>query len=185
MRLLRRPERQHPDAKPILWRLGYIYRKLGNIELADVYDRRADPIIEMIGKPVPDFSKTDLNGNPISLQDYRGKVVLLDFWAVWCGFCALKLPHIKKAYDTYKDKGFDVIGVSLDATESDMHGFIKENDLQWRQIYIGNLRNNPFLQQYNVTGLPVQWLIDREGKLITHKVSGEALGQLVVDALKG
>ena len=178
-------ERQHPDAQPILWRLGYIYRKLGNIELADVYDRRADPIIEMIGKPVPDFSKTDLNGNPISLRDYRGKVVLLDFWAVWCGFCALKLPHIKKAYDTYKDKGFDVIGVSLDATESDMHGFIKENDLQWRQIYIGNLRNNPFLQQYNVTGLPVQWLIDRDGKLITHKVSGKALGQLVVDALKG
>ena len=178
-------ERQHPDAEPILWRLGYIHRKLGNIELADMYDRRADPIIEMIGKPVPDFSKTDLNGNPISLQDYRGKVVLLDFWAVWCGFCALKLPHIKKAYDTYKDKGFDVIGISLDATESDMHGFIKENDLQWRQIYIGNLRNNPFLQQYNVTGLPVQWLIDREGKLITHKVSGKALGQLVVDALKG
>ena len=68
-------ERQHPDAEPILWRLGYIYRKLGNIELADMYDRRADPIIEMIGKPVPDFSKTDLNGNPISLQDYRGKVV--------------------------------------------------------------------------------------------------------------
>ena len=178
-------ERQHPDAEPILWRLGYIYRKLGNIELADVYDRRADPIIEMIGKPVPDFSKTDLNGNPISLRDYRGKVVLLDFWAVWCGFCALEVPHIKKAYDTCKDKGFDVIGVSLDATESDMHGFIKENDLQWRQIYIGNVRNNPFLQQYNVTGLPVQWLIDREGKLITHKARGKALGQLVVDALKG
>ena len=67
-----------------------------------------------------------------------------------------------------------------------MYGFIKENDLQWRQIYIGNVRNNdPFLQQYNVTGLPVHWLIDREGKLITHKARGKALGQLVVDALKG
>ena len=177
-------ERQHPDAEPILWRLAYIYRKLGNTELADKYDRRADPILELIGKPVPDFSATDLNGNLISLQDYRGKVVLLDFWAIWCGFCALELPNIKKAYETYKDNGFEVIGISLDATESDMHDFIKENDLQWRQIYIGAVWDDPLLQQCNVTGLPVHWLIDREGKLISHKARGEALEKLVAEAVK-
>ena len=184
LEVFKKAEQQHPDAEPILWRLAYTYKKLGNIELADVYDRRADPIIEIIGQTVPDFSQTDLDGNPISLQDYRGKIVLLNFWAVWCGFCPLELPNIKKVYETYKDKGFDVIGVSLDTTESDMSDFIKENDLQWRQIYVGNVRDAPLLQQFNIKGLPRQWLIDRKGKLITHKPRRDALEQLVKDALR-
>ena len=177
-------ERQHPDAEPILWRLAYIYRKLGNIELADVYDRKADPTYELIGKPVPEFSVTDLNGNPISLQDYREKIVLLDFWAVWCGFCIDEMPNLKKVYDTYKDQEFDIIGVSLDDTETELRDYIRENDIQWRQIYTGGKRDDPLLQQYNITGIPTQWLIDREGKLITHKARGDALEQLVADALK-
>ena len=177
-------ERQHPDAEPILWRLAYIYRKLGNIELADVYDRKADPTYELIGKPVPEFSVTDLNGNPISLQDYRGKIVLIDFWEIWCGFCTLEMPNIKKVYDTYKDEGFDVIGISLDTKASELQDYIKENDIQWRQIYTGGKRDDPLLQQYNITGVPTQWLLDRDGKLITHKARGDALEQLVADALK-
>ena len=177
-------ERQHPDAEPILWRLAYIYRKLGNIELADVYDRKADPTYELIGKPVPEFSVTDLNGNPISLQDYREKTILLDFWAVWCGFCIDEMPNLKKVYDTYKDQGFDIIGVSLDDKETELRDYIRENDIQWRQIYTGGKRDDPLLQQYNITGIPTQWLIDREGKLITHKARGDALEQLVADALK-
>ena len=178
-------EQQHPDAEPILWRLAYIYRKLGNTELADVYDRKADPTYELIGKPVPDFSTTDLDGNPISLQGYRGKVVLLDFWAVWCGFCIEEMPNLKRVYDTYKDQGFDIIGVSLDDEESELRDYIKENDLQWRQVYSGERwKDDPLAQQYNITGVPSQWLIDRDGKLITHKARGEKLEGLVVEALK-
>ena len=178
-------ERQHPDAEPILWRLGYIHRKLGNIELADIYDRKADPIYELIGKHVPDFSATDLDGNPISLQDYRGKVVLLDFWGVWCGFCIDEMPNLKKVYATYKDQGFDIIGVSLDDEESELRDYIKENDIRWRQIYSGERwEDDPLAQQYEIMGVPEQWLIDRGGKLITHKARGLKLEQLVVEALK-
>ncbi len=72
-------EQQYPDAQPIYAKLAYIYGKLGNMELAVAYMRKADPTYELIGKPVPDFTATDLDGIPISLQDYRGKVVLLDF----------------------------------------------------------------------------------------------------------
>ena len=61
----------------------------------------------------PDFSATDLDGNPISLQDYRGKVVLLDFWAVWCGFCINEMPNLKSVYDTYKDQGLTSSGSVL------------------------------------------------------------------------
>ena len=181
----KRAEQQHPDAEPILWRLAYIYRKLGKTELADVYDRKADPTYELIGKPVPDFSATDLDGNPISLQDYRGKVVLLDFWGVWCGFCIDEMPNLKRVHATYKDQGFDIIGVSLDDEESALRDYIKENDIQWRQIYSGERwENDPLAQQFKITGVPSQWLIDRDGKLITHKARGEDLERLVVEALK-
>lgn len=178
-------EQQHPDAEPILWRLAYIYRELGNTELADVYDRKADPKYELWGKPVPDFSASDLDRNPISLQDYRGKVVLLDFWGVWCGFCIVEMPNLKRVYATYKDQGFDIIGVSLDDKESELQDYIKENDIQWRQVFSGkSWRDDPLAQQYNITGVPSQWLIDREGRLITHKARGEKLEELVVEALK-
>ncbi len=185
LEIFKEAERQYPDAETILGSLSYIYRQLGNTELADEYDRKADPKYELWGKPVPDFSATDLDGNPISLQDYRGKVVLLDFWGVWCGFCIIEMPNLKKVYATYKDQGFDIIGVSLDDEESELRDYIKENDIQWRQVFSGKAwREDPLAQQYNITGVPNQWLIDRDGKLITHKARGEKLEQLVVEALK-
>ena len=185
LEIFKEAEQQHPDAEPILWRLAYIHRKLGNIELADVYDRKADPKYELWGKPVTDFSATDLDGNPISLQDYRGKVVLLDFWGVWCGFCIDEMPNLKKVYATYKDQGFDIIGVSLDDEEAALRDYLKENDIQWRQICSGAVwKDDPLAQQYEITGVPEPWLIARDGTLISHKARGEDLEPLVVEALK-
>ena len=185
LEVFKEAEQQHPDAEPILWRLAYIHRKLGNIELADVYDRKADPKYELWGKPVTDFSATDLDGNPISLQGYRGKVVLLDFWGVWCGFCIDEMPNLKKVYATYKDQGFDIIGVSLDDEEAALRDYLKENDIQWRQICSGAVwQDDPLAQQYEITGVPEPWLIARDGTLISHKARGEDLEPLVVEALK-
>lgn len=185
LEIFKEAEQQHPDAEPILWRLAHIHRKLGNIELADVYDRKADPKYDLWGTVVSDFSATDLDGKPISLQDYRGKVVLLDFWGVWCGFCINEMPNLKKVYGTYKDQGFDIIGVSLDDEETVLRDYIQENGIQWRQISSGERwENDPLAQQFKVTGVPEQWLIDRDGKLITHKARGEELEELVVEALK-
>ena len=185
LEIFKESEQQRPNEQPILARLAYIYKKLGNIELAEVYYRKSDPTYELWGKPVTDFSVTDLDGSPISLQDYRGKVVLLDFWGVWCGFCIDEMPNLKKIYATYKDQGFDIIGVSLDDEESELRDYLKENDIQWRQIYSGERwKDDPLAQQYEITGVPEQWLIDRDGKLITHKARGEDLERLVLEALK-
>ena len=185
LEIFKAAEQRQPDDEVILVRLAYIYEKLGNTELAEVYYRKTDPKYELWGKLVTDFSATDLDGNPISLQQYRGKVVLLDFWGVWCGFCIDEMPNLKRLHDTYKDQGFDIIGVSLDDKEPALRDYIKENDIQWRQIYSGKRwEEDPLAQQFKITGVPSQWLIDRDGKLITHKARAEKLEQLVVEALK-
>lgn len=165
-------------------------RKLGKHGLS----RRLTEAYEKFGKSAPDFSATDLDGKPVSLQQYRGKVVLLDFWAVWNGFCVGEMLRVKKIYDTYKDQGFDIIGVSLDTDEAKLRNYLKKNDIPWRQIYTGLERQSPLAQQYDVRSIPARWLIDRDGKLIAHEathklISSEGresdLEQLVAGAVAG
>ena len=140
-------------------------RKLGKHGLS----RRLTAAYEKFGQPAPDFSATDLDGRPISLQQYRGKVVLLDFWAVWNGFSIGEVLRVKKIYNTYKDQGFEVIGVSLDTDETKLRIYLKGNDIPWRQIYSGLERQSPLAQRYDVRSVPTRWLIDRDGKLIAHE----------------
>lgn len=133
--------------------------------------RRLAEAYEKFGQPAPDFSTTDLDGKPISLQQYRGKVVLLDFWAVWSGFCIGEMLRVKKIYDIYKDQGFDVIGVSLDTDETKLRNYLEENSIPWRQIYSGLERESPLAQQYDVRSIPARWLIDTDGNLIAHEAN--------------
>ena len=178
-------EQQYPDNKFIFYKLADIHRRLGNTELAEAYERKSNPRYEFVGKPAPDFSVIALDGNPISLREYRGKVVLLHFWMVWRDFGTAETSDIKKVYDTYKDAGFDIIGVCLDREEAVMRSlrnYIRVNGIQWRQIF--DTATYSLLQQYDVAGTPEMWLIDREGKLITHKAKAENLEMLVAEAVK-
>ena len=164
--------------------------KLGKHDLS----RRLAEAYEKFGQLAPDFFTTDLDGKSISLQQYRGKVVLLDFWAVWNGFCIGEILRVKKIYDIYKDQGFDVIGVSLDTDEAKLRSYLEENDIPWRQIYSGLERQSPLAQQYDVRSIPARWLIDRDGTLIAHEATHKLISprgretdleQLVVEAVVG
>ena len=184
LQLFTKVETQFPENRSVFNRLAEIHSKLGNAELANEYRIKADPTLALIGKTVPDFSATDLDGNPISLEQYRGKVVLLDFWAVWCGPCIAEMPNVKNVYDTYKDKGFDIIGISLDTDENRLRDYLKENEIPWRQVFSGKGWDSPVSRQYNIQGIPAPWLIDKDGTLISHRARGETLEQLVAEALK-
>lgn len=183
LQLFTKLEEQSPENRSVFRKLVEIHERLGNAELANEYRLKADPVLALIGKTVPDFSATDLEGNPISLAQYRGKVVLLDFWAVWCGPCIAEMPTVKAVYNNYKDEGFDIIGISLDTDEDRLRDYLKENDIPWRQVFSGEGWKSPVAQQYGIRAIPAPWLIDKEGKLISHQARGEALERLVVDAL--
>ncbi|MDE0089200.1 MAG: redoxin domain-containing protein [Candidatus Poribacteria bacterium] len=177
-------EKQYPNKSFVLNELARIHSKLGNSELAAEYQKKADPMAALVGKVVPDFTATDLDGKLISLQQYRGKVVLLDFWAVWCGPCISEMPNVKRVYNTYKNQGFDIIGVSLDTDEVRLRNYLKANDIPWRQIFSGQKWNSPLAKYYHIRSIPAPWLIARDGTLISREARGIALERLVVEALK-
>ena len=184
LQLFTKLEEQFPENRSVFRRLSKVHERLGNAELANEYRIKANPALALIGKTVPDFSATDLDGNPISLEQYRGKVVLLDFWAVWCGPCIAEMPNVKKVYDTYKDEGFDVIGISLDTDEDRLRDYLKENEIPWRQVFSGKGWHSPVARQYHISAIPAPWLIAKDGTLITHQARGNALERLVAEAVK-
>ena len=184
LKVFEKLEERYPDDHDVLDELVRIHEKLGNSELAKEYRQKADPTSELIGRVVPNFSTTDLDGKLISLSDYRGKVVLLDFWAVWCGPCLTEIPNVKRVYDTYKDQGFDIIGVSLDTDETRLRNYLKKNNIAWRQIFSGQKWKSPLAEQYHIRSIPAPWLIARDGTLISREARGVKLEQLVMEALK-
>lgn len=184
LELFKELETQHPADRGIFGKLAEIFEKLGNAEQAMEYRKKAEPALTLIGNPMPDFSAIDLDGNPISLQDYRGKVVLLDFWAVWCAPCIAEMPNLKNVYDTYKDEGFEIIGISLDTDETKLRNYLKENEIPWRQVFSGKGWGSPVAEQFGIRSIPAPWLIARDGTLISIRARGNVLEELVAEAVK-
>jgi peroxiredoxin len=137
------------------------------------------------GAKFPDFSEKDLNGKPLSVASYKGKVVLVDFWATWCPPCRAELPNVIKTYEAHHKDGFEIIGISLDRKQDQekLVSFLKEKNMTWPQYFDGLWWKNKLAAKYGVESIPATYLLDRQGTIIGKDLRGEALEQAVVKAL--
>ena len=155
--------------------------KAADAKLADAAKARLKKA-ELIRKPVDlQFNATD--GTKIDLRNFRGKVVLVDFWASWCPDCNRELPTVQKVYDKYKDRGLVLIGISLDKDAKALANFVAKKSLPWPQYFDGKGWDNEFAAKYGVRSIPEMWLVDRQGALVTTFVPIEKLDDQVAGLL--
>lgn len=141
------------------------------------------------GKTYIEFSQTDLNGNVIASKDVMAtpgvKYVLIDFWASWCGPCMRELPYLKETYSKYFDKGFQIIGVSLDRTRDAWLKAIKDNQMNWIQLSDIKAWENEVAQLYGINSIPANFLVEAStGKIIATSLRGEDLEKKISELLK-
>ena len=117
-----------------------------------------------MGKPL-DIRFTALDGREVDLAQLTGKVVLVEYWSTTCGPCIAELPAVKAAYEKFRERGFEVVAISIDDKESALRRFIKEKGLPWPQHFDGKGWENKFALQYGVFSIPTMWLVDKCGNL--------------------
>ncbi len=117
-----------------------------------------------VGKPL-DISFTAVDGRKVDLKSMKGKVVLIDFWATWCGPCVAEVPLLKKTYDAFHTNSFEIVGISLDSKKEDLLEFIKKKEMVWPQYFDGKQWNNEISFRFGINSVPTQWLVDKKGIL--------------------
>ena len=140
----------------------------------------------LVGSPAPEITLPDPNGTPVKLSSFRGKYVLVDFWASWCKPCRQENPNVVKAFNRFKDKNFAILGVSLDrpGQKDDWTKAIMQDKLTWTHVSDLMYWNSPVVPLYNISGIPYNVLVDPEGKIIGEKLFGEALEEKLAEVLK-
>ena len=134
-----------------------------------------------IGIVAPDFTMNDPEGKPIQLSSLRGKIVLVDFWAAWCGPCRQENPNVVKLYQQYHDKGFEILGVSLDKNKEDWLKAIKSDNLTWMHVSDLQYWQNAAARLYGVNAIPQSFLLDKDGKIIGKGLRGEQLANKLME----
>jgi len=134
------------------------------------------------GTPIP-FDVKDIKGVPLSPEKYKGKVLLLDFWATWCAPCRQEMPNVKNVYKKYNKKGFEIVGISLDRSRGDLDRYIEQNKIPWPQYFDGKYWQNEVAVIYGISSVPATYLIDKKGKIRYKSLRGAQLERAVKELL--
>ena len=138
----------------------------------------------LLNKAAPDLTMTDVNGKQTSISDFKGKYLLVDFWASWCGPCRQENPNVVAAYNKFKNKNFAILGVSLDEDKQSWLNAIKHDKLAWAQMSDLKQWNSKAVAIYGFNGIPFNVLIDPQGKIIAEELRGEMLDQKLSEVLQ-
>jgi peroxiredoxin len=149
--------------------------QFARMNLADLETQRK---LSVGSEPI-DFEVKSISGQTLSPDQYKGKVLLLDFWATWCAPCKAEMPNVKKVYQKYNPKGFEIVGISLDRSRQALDNYISQNNIEWPQYFDGKYWNNDIAQQYGVRSIPATYLIDKKGKIRYKSLRGRQLEKAV------
>ena len=175
------------EIKSITDELGKKFKDNGSVDkLIKIVDAQvnANPKLSLLNKPAPDFTVKDTTGKDVSLSSFKGKYVLLDFWASWCKPCREENPNVVAAYKEFKDKNFAIFSISMDSSKLAWKTAIEADGLTWNHGSDFMSWESPLVKKYKFEGIPFNVLIDPSGKIIATELRGEDLKKKLSEVLK-